>query len=751
MTSLSALALLGAVAVAFTVSGRLLVAALRLRWLLPFEPTRAAASTVLGTAFCVVAFDRLSGAGTPAPRILVLLALAHAGLLAVAVGRGELRALRPVGRASGWIGLLAAASLAGALALLPILRASGYHVANDTYTYCAFSEWLQDHAFGVRASYDPGSPVSAIPVQWQEWGFPLGASYALALVRAATGSLAVAVYPVVSAWSMLLAACAIWVSTRWVLRLSPAWAVAAAGGFALLPHPGYWAHHNGFLSQTSAVPALLLAIATAARIERSRRRIASAVAVLSVLAAYLLAVYLPFLPLAGGAALAGALAGLRRAPGGPARVRCIALHASTAALFVALAGLNLGPLLRGLPILSAVTVGYAIPLSASGFLSFAVGTRLFAPGFRIAAPSWPLPLVATGAAILLAGLGLAQASRRRHVSLLAVAAILASLVGYQAIVARDPWSGHTGHTWNVFKAVQWAFPVTLLLQVAGAARLARWPGGRAILLGLPVLLSFHSAVHWRWSEALGRRMRNVIMAEQPLRALPGIQRRLASLPPGTLLLLGRPARASAWLAPYAALLAYPRPIVGDWVGSAANPLPGEAMLPAYEASLARIGAPDVVVLRAGVPDPIDARGAQILGGGMARLLDMGRPRLVQVAPVREAAPERGQAPLRVGSHSSMGHLNLVFFSARELGADLQIAGRSNASRLSLVVQVVPGIPSGRALRAALEEALPATLSGASPQVARARLRFGPGLSTVVLSSRSGSTVEIDDVATVAQR
>jgi hypothetical protein len=367
------------------------------------------------------------------------------------------------------------------------------------------------------------------------------------------------------------------------------------------------------------------------------------------------------------------------------------------------------------------------------------------------APWWPVQPLATVAAVILASVGLAQVSRRRNASLLAVIAILAVLVAHQGLVARDPWSGHTGHTWNVFKAVQWAFPVTFVLQTAGAARVLRWPGGRVVLLVSCVPLLALSGAHWRWSEALASRLRNVILSEQPLREVSAIHQRLASLPGRTLLLLGRPARTSVWLAPYTALLAYPRGIVGDWAGSASIPLSAQATGSEYEGSVARIGAPDLAVVRAGVPDAVDADGTEEVGGGIARLLDLRRPRLVHVAPVQAAARERGRAPLRVGSDPSRGHLDLVFFSAREMVADLQIVGRSDAGPLSLVVQVVPGASSGRARRAALTEAPPSTLSGDSPLVARTRLTFGHGLSTVVLTSRSGSAAEIEQVLAAAPR
>ncbi len=48
---------------------------------------------------------------------------------------------------------------------------------------------------------------------------------------------------------------------RWVLRL-PALAMAAALlAFAVLPHPAYFAHHDGFFAQPFGIAALLAGIA----------------------------------------------------------------------------------------------------------------------------------------------------------------------------------------------------------------------------------------------------------------------------------------------------------------------------------------------------------------------------------------------------------------------------------------------------------------------------------------------------------
>jgi hypothetical protein len=158
----------------------------------------------------------------------------------------------------------------------------------------------------------------------------------------------------------------------------------------------------------------------------------------------------------------------------------------------------------------------------------------------------------------------------------------------------------------------------------------------------------------------------------------------------------------------------------------------------------------VVVLRVGVPPWIDGEGAEALGGGMARLVDVRRPRLVHLTYLRGAAPEVAGASLQLGPGDLRSRLSLVFFSPHEVEADLRMIGRADAGTLLLACQVVPGAMRVRALEAALTQAPTSTLSGPSPLAAQLRLKLGQGLTTVVLSSPSGGAAKLSDVAVVAR-
>ena len=82
----------------------------------------------------------------------------------------------------------------------------------------------------------------------------------------------------------------------------------------------------------------------------------------------------------------------------------------------------------------------------------------------------------------------------------------------------DPWTGELGHSWNLFRWSQWAYPFVLVLQVAGLLRLrALLPVAfaRASLVGLLAVACALAGMHWGWSRPLGLSMRRVIASETP--------------------------------------------------------------------------------------------------------------------------------------------------------------------------------------------------------------------------------------------
>ena len=383
MSFAGSLLLVGALALASLLAGRLVVGGFGADLLRCFDPVGAAGSLVLGAAVLTLLSIGLSAAGFPTPTLVALVPAVLLVPLALAWRRRRLDALRPRGPARAWLALLVPVAATAGVALLPVLRTNGFAIGNDTYTYCAFSEWLQHHGFSEPCRLDPFSPVTGIPWLWQRLHYDLGIAHLLALVQAAAGaSVSLLVYPATAAFGMVAVDAALFLAGRSVLRLGSAWAGGTTLVFAVVPHALYWGHHNGFLQQTYALAVVLLGVVLLARSARPPRLLAGNAVLVAVPFVFLLAVYLPLLPALG---LVGALAlvqGFRRARRRGAERRFAAWAGGVAALFVLLGLRDLvGVVLRMRGFMTDVAGGY-VPLAAVEFFQFALGARVFAPARR---------------------------------------------------------------------------------------------------------------------------------------------------------------------------------------------------------------------------------------------------------------------------------------------------------------------------------------------------------------------------------
>ena len=389
-----------------------------------------------------------------------------------------------------WLALGLPAALTALVAHLPVLRTDGFAIGNDTYTYSAFSEWLQRHGYSEACRLDPFSPVNDIPCLWQSQHYDLGIAHLLALVQAAAGAtVATLAYPSTAALGMVLVTVAVFLVGRSLLRLGLAWAAGAATVFAVVPHPLYWGHHNGFLQQTYALAVTLLGLVLLTRAARPPRWRAGNAVLLVVPFVFLLIVYLPLFPALAFAAAVTAGHAWRRATRRGRQRAFLAFVALLVALFL-LFGLRdlVGVVLRLRHFMTGLAGGH-IPWSAVEFFQFATGTRVLAPGWTsVEAAPWTLLNRALAPVYLvLSLLGLVQALRReRSRGLGALGVVFGLGILYFALAVLDPWKHTRGHTWNVFKLAQWAFPVFVLLAALGLQALVRrlGPRGRVLVSGL---------------------------------------------------------------------------------------------------------------------------------------------------------------------------------------------------------------------------------------------------------------------------
>jgi hypothetical protein len=631
--------------------------------------------------------------------------------------------------------LLAPIALTVLLALLPLALAGGFSFANDTYTYCAFSEWLQGLGYSQAARWEAQSPVTGIPRLYQSQHYDLGIAHALALLQAAARPATVLeVYPSLSAFGLALLVSTSWLAARQLLRLGSSGASAVAFVLAGVPHALYWGHHNGFLQQGFALPMVTFGLVLLGRSTLATRWRPATAALVALPFAFLVSVYLPLLPLLAFAALVAWLPVARRAHS-RGRLRGLLLFVVGAAGFVAVySARDLAGALAPLHGFVTSAPGAHVPWRPVDFAQFALGTRVLAPGWvNVEVHPWSsLNRTITPLYAALATMGLLHACRRSRLQALgACTSLVALAAAYYAVAVNDPWSGLPGHTWNILKLAQWSWPFLVLLAALAVHRVAPRRGRLrigvlALTLGLPLS---QAAVHWPWSVSFGAVM-GEILPGMTLSELGALKQRIQALPEGTLLVVGRPVNVHRWLGAAVALLAYPRTVVADWTDSASvsnHPDGGEAL---YAKLLERLDDPHVVPILAGFV-PFQTMGVEELGGGFARLLEQPEPVVVHVVNPSGVARDRGGRPrFAVGR----GRTKIVAF-ARTAGLaqlELSLDPYSGRPGRRLVAFLAGGDFHHRSVRLASEGPPVATLPLAGETTLRLALELPRGLSTVVL-------------------
>jgi hypothetical protein len=743
VTFAGALLIVAALTLVSALTGRLVVGGFGADLLRRFDPPGAAGSLILGAAVLTLLTIDLSAVGLPTPPHVLLVPALLAVPLAAAWKRRRLQTLRPRGPARAWLAMLIPLAATAIVSLLPVLRTNGFSIGNDTYTYCAFAEWLQHHGFSETCRQDPFSPVTAIPALWQRLHYDLGIAHLLALVQAATRApVSLLAYPATAAFGMVTVAAGVFLAARHVLRFNAVWAGGTALVFGVVPHALYWGHHNGFLQQTYALAVLLLGVVLFARSARPRQWTSGNAVLAAVLFAFLLGVYLPLLPALGFVGALALVRAFRQARRRRAERRFARWAGLVAALFVLIGLRDLVGVVQRLRGFMTDEAGGHIPFGAVEFFQFAVGTRILAPGW-VSIESFPWTELNRALApvyLALALYGLSRALRReRSGGLGAVFALLFLATLYYGFIVHDPWKHRVGHTWNVFKLCQWSYPFTLLLAALGLRALVRRarPGVRAVVSGVVLLAPLSLApAHWDWSDRLGLTMREVLPGERPLEQLPVLKRRIQALPAGTLLVVGKPANVNRWLSAYTALLAYPRAIVGDWSDGASTAGGGTAL---YEQTLTRWNDPLVVPIVAGT-EPFQAGELETLGGGYARLPRLTRPLVVHV--VNPSGLGHDDTSGRPFFSMGRGRTKIVVFSPATAGAELHLSLRPYPGRpgTRLLVFQAAGDYSHRGVRLVSEGAPVAAVALGGERGLRIPLELRAGLSTVVLVVDEGRGV-----------
>ena len=464
-------------------------------------------ATVIGRAWTILLPSRLQGPAccylAPALGLATLTVMAtvlgryaplgHRALLPLvlaALAAWALARRREFGRAlrqSLWCGAFALACGAGILA--PLLVYGAFNTDNDTFTYLAHAQWLQQHPFSQSVLRETVTPFATQILLYQQAGYRMGGSYLLALLQSLFHlPWAYAAYP-----TLLIAAissCCLSLGFPLARQLRP---MHRALRLVLLALPAFtlggltFGANFGFMPQTLgmalAAGALFMAGPVLGWVAHAGRR-APAVATAALPGGVMLAgatlAYSELSPFVGCALGASALLlALRRKAW-----RNVLLHG---AVMLAVATLLLNvELLRVYAALRAqlgVVVGAPVDWSLIGFLAHAFGVhggawddfQWAATGARASAFAGGLLLLALVLAPIAFNVRALWRAAIGAALLPALAVLgmfgLATLYFRYAVAA--PFPTGIGQSWSQAKLADWAYPFAIALTLFSIVRLRR--------------------------------------------------------------------------------------------------------------------------------------------------------------------------------------------------------------------------------------------------------------------------------------
>src|SRR5262249_10537143 len=186
-------------------------------------------------------------------------------------------------------------------------------------------------------------------------------------------------------------------------------------------------------------------------------------------------VYSELLPLAGLVVLVWLALTLRRARRHACVRRWAAATAWLLAGFLVCGELEIARAVRALPLQFAGVVGWHVDATVGEWLGLLTGgavyPELVGPGYDVN----PLA-VAVGPVLALclcvAGL-LRRSTRLLTLGVAVVVAVLGAAALHYLVDVEDPWTHDTGHTWSLYKLIQWLHPLLILGAWAGLCRFLR--------------------------------------------------------------------------------------------------------------------------------------------------------------------------------------------------------------------------------------------------------------------------------------
>jgi hypothetical protein len=559
-----------ALAVGLALVGRIAARAFRIDVLDGDEPEHWLAAMLFGAGLVTLLCGWCSYSGLSARdyRWLILgLLAALAGV--VIVRRDGRRLLRFGPSAKGHLIVGGILVVRVGIYLLPVLFGGSHLLISDAMVYVPAADWLSRNGFGMSLSPDPDQPIQSLMVLLHAMSHRMGPMFLHSAAAVSVPELgAFELFPVMIGLGTILNLGAVYLICRWSFELARPIAAAGLLLLAILSHTLASSTTGTFLCQVYGTAVLGTAIALMPVLTDPRRWTPGNALLVGCLIAFQLSMYSELAPVLALTGLGWLAINMVYAVRTGAMVR-FGNFLLEIALFTALiANVEIVRCWRGvLYMLKLNGVGCHMPWTLAEFVEFAFGGSGY--DIRFGVPFRGLKrVVCTMPLLVLFVGGIWELTRRRGTFVAIALGVLAALFAYFACCRLDPWTGATGHTWNLFKIAKWAYPLVAAVQIAGLASILRIGASRRTLAGCAVAFLGGAALlnlqqHYRASRLIANQSLEVSANESPYSAVQSLRDRLAES--GDPIYFVR-APEIDFKGPLMVSLLYPRSIVNGWLG-----------------------------------------------------------------------------------------------------------------------------------------------------------------------------------------
>jgi hypothetical protein len=669
-----------ALAVALALIGRIAARAFRIDALAGDEPEHWLAALLFGTGFITLLCGWFSYAGLSAHEYRWIILNILLAMMVVVSIRGDSHRLIRFDPSAKWhliVGGILVVRLA--IYLLPVLFGGSHLLVSDATNYVPAADWLGRNGFGTSLQRDPEQPVQSLMILLQQMNHRMGPMFLHGLVAVSVPELgAFELFPVMIGLGTMLNLGAIYLICRWCFSLSLAVSATGLLFMAILAHTLASSSTGTFLCQIYGTAVLGTAIAFMPILTDPQRWTNDNALFIGFLCAFQLSMYselTPVLVLTG--AVWVAVCAVRSIQTGT--VRQLAAFLSAVVLLTALlANIEIIRCWRGVQnMLKLDGVGCHMPWSLPEFAEFALGGTGFDWRFGMSLRGSKRVVCTTITALLFLA-GIRQIFQQRSAFVASALVVLAGLFAYFSCCSNDPWTGASGHTWNLFKIAKWAYPFAAVVQIAGLACVIRMVARRPIITTLAIATMFCVVVinmqqHIRVSRAIARQTLEISGGQSPYSAVRELRNRLADAQ-GPIYFVRAP--ETDFKGPLIVGWLYPHPVVNSWRG---DPLYGTL---GFLDDTQRAFADGPLYLQYGEP-PFETP-LERLPCNFSRL-DAARPALFRIDYVDRSFTRKIDRELIVGEQA----VTLWIFAARagmaELAFDFAAGTDTGADALTIAV------------------------------------------------------------------